>query len=173
MKNLIKYLAVLVLVFGYTSCDELDELTEIDFNTTITESIIANVDGGVDVILNSNVLVNIANEDTQDYLDKIEKVEILSLDYQIINFNGDNAGVITADLMADSVILDTHTNVTVSNVVGVMYSVDDTATLNTIANKLKNGSNVVFAVVGTSTNEGGMSFEIEITLSLKVTADAL
>ncbi len=173
MKNLIKFLAVLVLVFGYTSCDELDELTEIDFNTTITESIIANVDGGVDVILNSNVLVNIANEDTQDYLDKIEKVEILSLDYQIINFNGDNAGVITADLMADSVILDTHTNVTVSNVVGVMYSVDDTATLNTIANKLKNGSNVVFAVVGTSTNEGGMSFEIEITLSLKITADVL
>jgi hypothetical protein len=173
MKNLIRFFAVLLLFVGYTSCDELDKLTEVDFNTTVTESIIANVDGGEDVLLNSNVLVNIDNPDTHDYLSKITKVQIISLDYRVVNFVGDNAGIITADLMADSAILDTHTGVTVSNVVGVMYSIDDTAALNIIANNLKNGNNVNFAVDGTTTNEGGMSFEIEITLSLKVTADAL
>ncbi len=90
-----------------------------------------------------------------------------------MNFIDDNAGVITADLKADSAIIDTFTDVVVSSEVGVMNSIDDTATLSTIANKLKNGGDVNFAVTGTSTNEGGMSFEIEITLSLKVTADAL
>ena len=173
MKNLIKFLAVSILIFGYTSCDELDKLTDVDFNTTVTESIIVNVDGGVDVLLNSNVLVNIDNPDTHEYLSKIKKVEINSLDYRVINFFGDNVGVITADLMADGAILDTHTNVTVSNEVGMMYSIEDTAALNTIASKLKNGGDVNFAVAGTSTNEGGMNFEIKITLSLKVTADAL
>jgi len=173
MKNLIKNLTVLLLFVGYTSCDELDKLTDVDFNTTVTERIIVNVDGGVDVLLNSNVLVNIDNEDTHDYLSKIEKVEINSLDYKVINFFGDNVGVITADLIADSAILDTHTAVTVFNEVGVIYSIVDTATLNTIANKLKNGGNVNFAINGISTCEGGMNFEIEITLNLTITADAL
>ena len=178
MKNLIKYLAVLVLIFGYTSCDELDKLTEEDFNTTVTESIPVNVvDGfGEEVLLTSNVVVNIVNAETQDILNDIKKVDILGLSYKVINFDGDIAGVMTVDLLADGVILNTlntHTDVIVFNVVGDMYTIDDIAKLSTIASKLKNGEDVNFAVSGTSVNDGGMTFDIEITLSLKITVDLL
>ena len=179
MKNLIKFLAVLVLIFGYTSCDELDKLTEVDLSTTVTKNIPVTVDDGaglsVDISNSINSIdINIGDYIDSAYLSKIEEVKINSMTYKVINFSGDTAGVMTANLTADGVTLDTHTDVIVSNVVGEMYPIDDTAKLTTIANNLKNSSNdVVFAVSGTSINDGGMTFTIEITLNLKITADAL
>lgn len=174
MNNLIKVLAVLLLFVGYTSCDELDKLTEFDIDSTLRGAIPVEVDGGENVVLNSNVTINIADggQDIVDNLNKIEKVKINSMTYKVINFMGDNAGVMTVELFADSVKLDEHTNVTVFNEVGVEYAIDDTSTLNSIAGKLKNGFDVVFAVTGTSTSEGGMFFDIEITLDIDVTVDA-
>ena len=176
MKNLIKFLAVLVLIFGYTSCDELDKLTEVDLSTTVTKNISVTVDDGLgsSVNISNSIDINIGDYIDSDYLSKIEEVKINSMSYKVINFSGDTAGVMTANLTADGVTLDTHTDVIVSNVVGEMYTIDDTAKLTTIANNLKNSSNdVVFAVSGTSINDGGMTFTIEITLNLKITADAL
>ena len=176
MKNLIKFLAVLVLIFGYTSCDELDKLTEVDLSTTVTKNISVTVDDGLgsSVNISNSIDINIGDYIDSDYLSKIEEVKINSMTYKVINFSGDQTGEMTANLTADGVTLDTHTDVIVSNVVGEMYTIDDTAKLTTIANNLKNSSNdVVFAVSGTSINDGGMTFTIEITLNLKITADAL
>ncbi len=176
MKNLIKFLAVLVLIFGYTSCDELDKLTEVDLSTTVTKNISVTVDDGLgsSVNISNSIDINIGDYIDSDYLSKIEEVKINSMTYKVINFSGDQTGEMTANLTADGVTLDTHTDVIVFNVVGEMYTIDDTAKLTTIANNLKNSSNdVVFAVSGTSINDGGMTFTIEITLNLKITADAL
>ncbi len=156
MKNLIKVLAVLVLVFGYTSCDEIedaiDELTEVDLSTTITKNIPVTVaDGaGESVDLGSSIVINIGDYIDADYLDDIEDFKINSLTYKVINFSGDAAGVMTANITADGVTLATHTDVTVSSEVDIMYTIDDTAALNTIASDLKNGFDVEFGVSGTS-----------------------
>ncbi len=173
MKNLIKFCAVILLVFGYTSCDKLDELTEVDFNTSITERIAVNVDAGENVVLNNSVMVNIDNPDTHDYLNKIKNVTINSLTYKVVSFDGDFNGMMTANLIADGVTLATHTDVLVSDEIEVLYSIDDTAKLTAIATKLKNKADVVMEVTGTATSEVGMYFQIEVTLNLKVTADAL
>ena len=174
MKNLIKFFAVLLLVFGYTSCDELDKLTEIDIDSTLTGIIPVDVAGGEMVNLNNSVTINIADggQDIVDNLNKIEKVKIISLTYTVMNLNGDNTGTITADLKANTVVMDTHTNAVVFDQIGVVHTIDDTTTLNTIANLLKNGSDVVFAITGTSTNEGGMIFDIQVTADIEVTVDA-
>ena len=173
MKNLIKFCAVILLVFGYTSCDKLDELTEVDFNTSVTERITVNVDAGENVVLNNSVMVNIDNPDTHDYLNKIKNVTINSLTYKVVSFDGDFNGMMTANLIADGVTLATHTDVLVSDEIEVLYSIDDTAKLTAIATKLKNKADVVMEVTGTATSEVGMYFQIEVTLNLKVTADAL
>ncbi len=177
MKNLIKFLAVLVLIFGYTSCDEIDKLTEVDLSTTVTENIPVIVDDGAgeSVNISNSIDINIGDYIDAAYLSKIEEVKINSMTYKVINFSGDTAGVMTVDLMADSVILDTQTGEVVKDHadMATVFPIDDTAALSIIANNLKNGSNVTFAVDGTSINDGGMSFEIEITLSLKITADVL
>ncbi len=73
MKNLIKYLTVLVLVFGYTSCDELDKLTEIDLDTTVTKNIPVTVTDGVgeSVDISNSITINIADYIDADYLNDI------------------------------------------------------------------------------------------------------
>jgi hypothetical protein len=176
MKNLIKFFAVLLLVFGYTSCDELDKLTEFDIDTTLTGVIPVDVDGGENLVLNSSVRINIADggQDIVDNLNKIEKVKINSLTYKVMNFSGDDAGVMTVELFADAVKLGEHTAVTVSSEVGVVYTINDTTTLNAIASKLKSGFDVVFKVEGTATSnpELGMMFDVEIKVDLEVTVDA-
>ena len=175
MKNFIKYLAVLLLVFGYTSCDELDELTEVDFDATVTDVINVNaINAGVDVPLNNSINVGLADAggQVQDYLNQIERVTFNSLTYQVINFVGDPAGVMTVDIVADGVVMDSHDGVVVSGVAGTIFTIDDTATLNAIASDLKNGNRVTFGIVGTATSEG-MDFDIQVTLDVEVTADAL
>ncbi len=175
MKNLIKFFAVLLLFVGYTSCDELDKLTEVDFNTSITERIIVNVDGGENVVFYNDVLVNIDNPDTHDYLSKIESVRINSLTYKAVNVDGDANGVIhTADLRADGEMLATHTELS-GNALYEIYSIDDTAKLTIIANDLKSGADVQMAISGSISSQVdlGMQFDLEITLDLTITADAL
>ena len=173
MKKLIYFFGVLVLVLSFSTCDELDELTEIDVDTSVTERITVNIDSGENVPINSTVKVNIDNPDTHEYLNKIEKVKINSLTYKAVNFSGPGTdGVITVDLMADSVILATHTGIRPFDEIGVEYLITDEATLTSIANKLKNGLDVVMAAVGTSSSESAFSFQIEITLDLEVTVDA-
>jgi hypothetical protein len=173
MKNLIKFLAVLLLFVGYTSCDELDKLTEIDLDTTVTTSIPVTVSDGVgeSVDISNSDVINIVDYINADYLDDIEDFSISSFSYKVINFSGDLAGTMTVDLMADGVILATHTGVTVSTEEGVVYTITDTTALNTIASTLRSGTSVTFAVSGTSINNGGMFFEIEITIDLDITAD--
>lgn len=177
MKNLIRIFAVLLLFVGYTSCDELkdkiDELTEIDLDTTVTENIPVTVSDGAggSVDLGNSVVINIVDYIDADYLADIQNFSISSFSYKVISFSGDIAGVMTVDLMADGVILATHTGVTVSSEEGVVYTINDTAALNTIASNLRSGTNVTFAVSGTSINNGGMIFDIEITIDLDITAD--
>ncbi len=176
MKNLIKLLTVLTLIFGYTSCDELDKLTEVDFDTTVTDIIeVDAINGGVDIPLNNFRTIKLADAggDVQDYINNIESVTFNSLTYQVINFMGDPAGVMTVDIIADDVIMATHTGVTVSSEVGTIHEITDTATLNAIASDLKNGNSVIFEIDGTATSEGGMDFDIQVSLDVTVVADAL
>lgn len=177
MKNLNRFLVVILLVFGYASCDELDKLTEVDFDATVTDIIYVDaIDGGVDVPLNNSRTIKLADAggDVQDYINNIESVSFNSLTYQVINFVGDAAGTMTVNILADGVIMDTHTGVTVSSQVGTIHEITDTATLNAIASDLKNGNSVIFEIDGTATSdEGGMDFDIQVSLDVTVVADAL
>ncbi len=53
-----------------------------------------------------------------------------------------------------------------------MFEVD-VSTLNTIAGKLKSGQNVIFGLVGTGNCNQDMTFTIEMTIGLDITADVL
>lgn len=172
MKNLIRFLVVSVLIFGYTSCDEL---TEVNLDQPITVTIPVTVSDGMgeSVNISSSEVINIGDYINNDYLNKIETVRILSCSYEVASFSGDFAGVMSVDLMADNVILATHTGVTVSDEEGVMYTVDNQNLLSPIASNLKNANDITFAVSGTSINDGGMSFGIAVTLDLEIVADAL
>ncbi len=173
MKTFMTYCAVFMVMFSFTSCDKIDELTEYDFNTTLTKSFDVTVDEGENAFSDA-INVNISNSDTQDYLDLLQDVNITSFTYQITNFNGDTEGTIVGSFLADGQILETYNGV-VSDEVGIEVSVTDVSALNTIAGKLKNDTvnGVSFALTGTGNCNPAMTFTIDITIGLAITADVL
>ncbi|WP_339755295.1 hypothetical protein [uncultured Winogradskyella sp.] len=174
MKTFIRFLVVGLLVVSYTSCDKIDELTEVDFSTTLNEQLDVNVLAGEDLALNRTLLINMVNNDTGDYLDVLKNVRITSFRYQLTNFTGDVNGIITGNLVADGVEL-LHHNMVVKQTVDAVtvFEVTNTALLNSIASKLKAGNGVLIGIVGESSCEDAMGFTINITIDLEVTADVL
>ena len=171
MKTFMTYCAAFMVMFSFTSCDKIDELTEYDFNTTLTESFNVTVAAGENAFSDA-IDVNMVNSDTQEYMALLQDVSITSLTYRITNFNGDTDGTIVGSLLADGQTLQTYNGV-VSTEVGTVVSVSDVGTLNTIAAKLKSGQNVIFALTGTGNCDPAMTFTIEITIDLAITADVL
>lgn len=173
MKNFIRFLVVVLLMVSYTSCDEIDKLTEVDFNTTLNEQLVITVPAGTDLVLNKTMLVNIVNSDTEDYLDLLQSVKITSFTYQLINFSGDDKGTITGSFVADGVELFNHDMVVKQAVDdGTVFKITNTTLLNSIASKLKSGKNILIGLDGTSSGNG-MNFTIKVTIKLAVTADVL
>ncbi len=171
MKTFMTYCGVFIVMCSFTSCDKIDELTEYDFNTTLTESFNVTVAAGANTF-NDAIDVNMVNSDTQEYMALLQDVSITNLTYRITNFNGDIDGTIVGSFLADGQTLETYNGV-VSTEVGTVVPVSDVGTLNTIASKLKSGQNVIFALTGTGNCDPAMTFTIEITIDLAITADVL
>ena len=70
---------VFLLVSSFVSCDELDELTEVDFDTTLNENVAVTVPAGEDLVLNETMLINMSNSDTEDYMDVLQSLPQLQL----------------------------------------------------------------------------------------------
>ncbi|MCA0151859.1 hypothetical protein [Winogradskyella vincentii] len=174
MKTFIRITMALLLMISFTSCDELDELTEVDFDTTLNENLNVSVPVGDNLALNETMVVNMINDDTEDYMDLLESVRITSFTYQLINFTGDAEGTIVGTFEADGVTLLNHDMVVKDEVdAGTVFEVTDVSLLNSIASKLKNGNNVFIGIAGNSTCEEEMNFTIAMTIMLDITADAL
>lgn len=176
MRTALKILVTLTLVFSFTSCD--DELGNIDFNTVINKTIAIHVDQttGEVVSFSTDELMSLDNDDTHDYLDKIQDISINSLSYQLKNFSGDNTGIATLTFMIDSFSLQTHTDVNVKTMVDAseVFTITDTAFLNQIATALKNNQQVTAKYVGDILcDDDAMDFEVKIVLDVAVTANAL
>ena len=174
MKTFIRFLVVMLLMVSYTSCDKLDELTEVDFNTTLNEQLIVTIPAGEDQALNETMLINIDNSDTGDYLDLLQDVTITSFTYQLINFTGDVNGTIVGNFEVDGIQLLNHDMVVKQTVdAGTVFEITDVSQLNTIASKLKAGNNIFVGIVGESSCDEAMNFTIAISIDLAITADIL
>ena len=174
MKNTIKFLTVLVTVFSFTftSCD--DDILDVDFNTTVSQTIPIHVNQDQETV-NESAVLSLDNSDTNKYLKKIKDVEITKLTYIITNFTGDTTGSVNVDFKADDLVLKTegfivknaNDNVTV-------FEITDVDKLNAMANLLKTNKSVSVGITGECVNkENSMDFNVEVTANLKVTANPL
>ncbi len=174
MKTFMTYSVVFIFMLSFTSCDKLDELTEFNFNTTINEQLVVVVPAGEDSMLNETIVINIVNDDTEDYLDLFQNVKITSFTYQFTNFSGDVNGTIEGAFVADGVELLSHDMVVKQTVdAGTVFEVTDVAMLNSIADKLRAGNNVLIGIVGESSCDEAMNVTIKISIGLAITADVL
>jgi hypothetical protein len=176
MKTTIKFLTVLIMAvsFTFTACDELEDLADVDFTTSISTKIPIAINQGQETV-NESVVLSLDNNATHDYLNKIEDVKITKLTYTINNFSGDATGTIDVSLYADNIALDLMA-FTVKDAYSnrTVFEVTDVAKLNEMANLLKKNKSVIVGVKGVCTTpEEAMSFNVQVTASLKVTANPL
>ena len=174
MKTFMTYSVVFIVMFSFMSCDSIDELTEFDFNTTINEQLAVLVPAGEDLILDETMVINIVNDDTEEYLDVLQDVTITRFTYKLVNFTGDTNGTLVGDFVADGVALFSHDMVVKQTVdAGTVFEITDVSVLNSIANKLRAGNNVLIGIVGESSCDEAMNFTIQLTIGLAITADVL
>ncbi len=164
------------MINSFTSCEDL---TDVTFDTEVTERIDVNIPNtsGESVDFNSQNTIKLENGSGQidDYLNYIKDVEIKKLSYKIINFSGDENGVITASFKVNGTLLKEHVAMNVKTVAdsGEIFEITDVQELNTIATALKNSNQVDVSYQGDAITNDILNFKVEVTLELAITADPI
>ena len=76
MKLSFKFLPLfLILLVGFSSCDELDELTEFDINEDFSTTISVDLSGDSPVTWSENATIDIS--DSQEIADNLDLIQVL------------------------------------------------------------------------------------------------
>ncbi|PWH84893.1 hypothetical protein [Brumimicrobium oceani] len=172
MKTTLSIFIGILLSLTFTSCEK--DLLDVDFNTTIKEIIVANIDEGQQTI-DHKVLLSLENEDTKDYLDKLKEVKINKLTYQIVSFSGNEDATVDIEFTAANTPLRKDAFV-VSEAFneGTVFEITDLDKLSSIADVLKENKKLETGFSGESVSNGeGVKFEIEVIAELEIIASPL
>ena len=180
MKTLFKNIAILtILLATITSCDDVKDLANIEKDTVLTEYFTVDLEGGSDVSQNENLNISVLTSAIEPYKDKLKKVKIQKITFQIVNYSTNYKADLTAEyevqfsadgtlFMNESFIAsDAYEN-------GTIFEVSDTQGINTLATKLLNNDSVnVLFNAKTSALEGPVYFRVETKFYLEVTVNPL
>ena len=172
MKNTIKFLAILAVVFTLNSCDKAKELADVTFTTTLSEDFDVNISETQESI-NDQVILNIDNSDTHDYLDKLKSVSINKLTYRFKDFTGNESCNMEVEISTDGNVFETkifQIKQAIDN--GTIYEITDVAKLNAMAIALENNQQVSFKMEGT-VSDGPATFLVEVTAEVTIVANPL
>ncbi|MUU77895.1 hypothetical protein [Winogradskyella endarachnes] len=170
--------SLLLLLVSVFSCDDLDELTEIDiiqdFTTTISVDVPEDSEGQPQSFSTSTTLDISDNEEIQDNIDLIENMSINSITYEITNFSGSEGAILTEGqlIFGTTTIAVSNINLEQSDIDNTLYTITDTSGFNEIANNLENNLLINVSLAGT-VNETPVVFDIEVNIDLTVTVDVL
>ena len=176
-KNLIA-LFVCCICFSFSSCDEDDvkgllPSFKVDINQTENIPVSIEQTNGERHSFSEQSNFTIVNEDTEDYLNKIEKIELTKLSYKIINFSGDPIGDVAGSFsVANVVSLQNDFVVKTAADNQTVYDITDVDELNRIANALLSGKTIEVEYGGTALCDAdAMNFVVEVTMVAKITID--
>jgi hypothetical protein len=172
MKNTIKLLVVLLIVFTFNSCDDVTDLADVTFTTTLSENFDVSISETQESISNQ-VILNLDNSDTHDYLTKLKSVNINKLTYKFTNYTGNESCNMEVEISTDGNVFETkefQIKQAVDN--GTIYEITDVAKLNEMATALKNNNQVSFGMEG-AVFDGPADFIVEVTAEVTVVANPL
>ncbi|UCE93618.1 MAG: hypothetical protein JSV73_12600 [Flavobacteriaceae bacterium] len=180
MKKTLLLFLIGCFCFGLSSCDDegYDTILEpINMDVNKIETIpvhIDKTDGDWSGFSFKNSL-SIITPETQEYLNKIQRVEIKQLCYKITNFNGDALGEVQGTFQFDKDIrLDNSFVVKTVADDQTIYYVTDTEKLNRISEVLKNNKAINMVFSGSAIcDEAPMDFIVEISFEAKVQIDPI
>lgn len=193
MKNSIKFLTVLVAVFSFifTSCDEIEDLADIDLNSSLSGKYDLNFKADTSEDVNESMTINLADDSTiSAYLNKLKKIEITKITYQITQFTGSYEVDMNMGFYMNGTTIVTPKEYVLSNDKGVEYELTDATILKTVSTTLLNNKQVTLQLKGdyasyqtpskaelsqkgAQANTAPLTAEIKVTVYFEATANAL
>ena len=153
-----------------TSCDELDELTEFDVDTTLQQNVQVSVANGE---FNETITINLADDpDIADNLDKIESVTINGAVYMVSSFTGDaeTTGVVTVNAAGQAFGPFDH-SFQQDLATQKSFFIGDSETLEPVRANLAANNMLTLTISGTASDDID-NLELSIELDVTVRVDA-
>ena len=176
MNTTIKLLVALAIIFSFTSCEKIDDLTDVKFDTTVSENIDVTITPTKGVTtFDEEVVIDLkdGSGDINDYLQYIKEIDVKEFQYEFISTTAD--ATISADLFVDGVkflsIQDMSLNQLVQNTEAYLIEVQED--LDKIALKLESNKKITIRYKGEITTDQPVEFRIKVTSLLGITADPI
>lgn len=171
--NIIKIFILLFLSLNLSGCDEVDELTQIDINSTLTEDVLITLSEN-NAALSESITINLAdNSDIEPYLNQIESITVTSASYVIKNYNGIETATGSITINANSEVFGPFQHTFFTDDQNATEFSFDASKLNALSNSLSSNNQLSLDVSGTQDPAQDASLIIEFTLEVEVTAQAL
>lgn len=186
MKNKLQlFLLATIVAIAFSSCDEVDKLTEFDvkqnFETTLNIKASSQAakqnqtTKDATTVWSQTTTINLdENAEISKNLDLIERVAISSLKYEIVNYSGDESAKITdtsIDFGGTTVLIE-DTVLKTADAADTKFTVSDADQLSAIATKLKTDKSLTITAQG-KVNEQPVTFGIKLYINTTVTIDVL
>ncbi len=172
IKN-IKTLTILLLIFTFVSCDEVDELTQIDLNTTLIEEVQVTLSEN-NASLSESLTINLAdNDDIEPYLNQIESITVNSASYVIKDYNGLETATGSITVKANSEVFGPFQHTFFTDDQNATKFSFEASRLNALSSSLSSNNQLSLDVDGTQDQAQNANFSIEFTLEVDVVAQAL
>ncbi|SDW15163.1 hypothetical protein SAMN05444411_101166 [Lutibacter oricola] len=177
MKNTIKLLtAVLIIAFTFTSCDEDDikSIADVTVETSLSETFGLNFKAETQEEINESMTINLAdNNSIAEYLNKLKKIKITKITYEITEFSGDNYTEMNVGYYINGNTIVAPKNYNVNDSKGVEYEIIDSDILQTISTTLLNNKQVTLELKGDYQSLQNATGKITVTVYFEATANPL
>lgn len=172
MRTKLIYLCIALVTIA--SCDEIDELTEVDFNTTITEEVSINF-SDQSTSFNETINIDLANNsDISPYLDRIEGIQITNATYQLSNYVGTAGATGTATVTSSGETFGPFSHDFDQDTQSMEdFPLTGATKLNTLESALRSNNQLSISISGSQDPAQNGSVTAIFTFRLEVTAQAL
>ncbi|MFD1292834.1 hypothetical protein ACFQ5N_03205 [Lutibacter holmesii] len=175
MKKTIKLVAAILLVsFTFTSCDDVEDLIDVDFKSSISGKYNLNFEAESEEKISESLTLNLAdNSDVSKYLSKLKEVEITKITYEITKFTGDNNVDMNVGFYMNGNTIVAPTEYNLSSELGVVFEITDKTVLNTVSSTLLSSKKVVLDLKGEYLSMAAATAELTVVVYFNATANPL
>jgi len=171
--NKLKNLVLILSVLTFASCDEIDELTKVDFNSTLTQEVSVTLSENNASISESLTIRLADNEDIEPYLNQIESITVTSASYVIKDYDGIEAATGSITVNANSEIFGPFQHTFFADDQNNTKFSFEASSLNALGSSLNSNNQLNLNVNGTQDPAQNASFTVEFSIEVEVTAQAL
>ena len=171
--NKLKNLVLILSVLTFASCDEIDELTKVDFNSTLTQEVSVTLSENNASISESLTIRLADNEDIEPYLNQIESITVTSASYVIKDYDGIEAATGSITVNTNSEVFGPFQHTFFADDQNNTKFSFEASSLNALGSSLNSNNQLNLNVNGTQDPAQNASFTVEFSIEVEVTAQAL